>query len=229
MLGLEQAGQRIGGRELRAVEQRQALLGAERQRREAGSRQAPRRPARVSPSTIDLADADHRRRHVGERREIARGADRALARHDRDQAASPASLPAWRCVSGRTPEAPCARLASLSAIISRTTGAGVGSPTPAACDSTMLRCSVARSAGVDAHAGELAEAGVDAVDGSPLATIAATARRAGARRRGCAGRIERDARRRDRSRASREAARRRASASTGRTSLASPDPRRAAD
>ena len=48
-------------------------------------------------------------------------------------------------VSGRTPEAPCARLASLRAIISRTIGAGIGSPTPAACDSTMLRCNVSRS------------------------------------------------------------------------------------
>ncbi len=49
-------------------------------------------------------------------------------------------------VSGRTPEAPCARLASFSAIISRTMATGIGSPTPAACESTMLRCSVARSA-----------------------------------------------------------------------------------
>ncbi len=40
-LGLEQPGQRIGGRELRAVEQRQAFLGAERQRREAGVAHAP--------------------------------------------------------------------------------------------------------------------------------------------------------------------------------------------
>ena len=50
-------------------------------------------------------------------------------------------------VSGRTPEAPCARLASFNASISRTSGAGIGSPTPAACDNTMLRWSVARSAG----------------------------------------------------------------------------------
>ncbi len=49
-------------------------------------------------------------------------------------------------VSGRTPDAPCARLASFSAIISRATATGIGSPTPAACDSTMLRCRVSRSA-----------------------------------------------------------------------------------
>ena len=48
-------------------------------------------------------------------------------------------------VCGRTPEAPWPRLASFSAIISRTVAGRIGSPTPAACDSTMLRWSVARS------------------------------------------------------------------------------------
>ena len=43
-LGLEQAGQRIGGRELRAVEQRQPFLGAERQRARARLRRARPRP-----------------------------------------------------------------------------------------------------------------------------------------------------------------------------------------
>mgnify|MGYP006168103737 CR=1 FL=1 len=47
-------------------------------------------------------------------------------------------------VAGRMPEAPWARLASLSAIISRTTAMGIGSPTPAACESTILRCRVSR-------------------------------------------------------------------------------------
>ena len=42
-------------------------------------------------------------------------------------------------VSSFTPDAPWARLASLSAIISRVTGTDKGSPTPAACDRTMLR------------------------------------------------------------------------------------------
>ena len=50
-------------------------------------------------------------------------------------------------VSNRTPDAPWARLASLSAIISRATGTAIGAPAPAECDSTMLRWSVARSAG----------------------------------------------------------------------------------
>ena len=48
-------------------------------------------------------------------------------------------------VPRETPEAPRARLASLSAIINRTTASGEGSPTPAAWDNTILRCSVARS------------------------------------------------------------------------------------
>ncbi len=42
-------------------------------------------------------------------------------------------------VSRRTPDAPWARLASLRAIMSRAIDAGMGWPTPAACDSTMLR------------------------------------------------------------------------------------------
>jgi hypothetical protein len=51
-----------------------------------------------------------------------------------------------RTVSLRTPDAPWARLASFSAIINRATATGIGGPTPAACDSTMLRCSFSRSA-----------------------------------------------------------------------------------
>ncbi len=77
--GLEQRGQRVGGRELRAVEQRQPFLGAERHRlqpvrheRDLGREAAVRREA--------FADADHRRRHVRQRREVAGGADRTLRR-----------------------------------------------------------------------------------------------------------------------------------------------------
>jgi hypothetical protein len=83
-LSLEQAGERVGGRELRAVQQCQPLLGAEAERLQArlGQRLGGRPPALACE---DLADADHRRRHVGERREVARGADRALTGHDRRQ------------------------------------------------------------------------------------------------------------------------------------------------
>ena len=55
----------------------------------------------------------------------------------------------------------------------------------------MLRWSVARSAGVDAHAGELAEAGVDAVDRLALGDDALRPPRRRPRRAGAAGRIER--------------------------------------
>ncbi len=48
-------------------------------------------------------------------------------------------------VCGCTPEAPWARLASFRASISRTIAIGVDSPTPAEWESTMFRCSVARS------------------------------------------------------------------------------------
>jgi hypothetical protein len=42
-------------------------------------------------------------------------------------------------VAGRTPEAPRPRLASFNAIINRTVASRIGSPTPTACDSTILR------------------------------------------------------------------------------------------
>ena len=49
-LGLEQRGERIGGRELRAVEQRQAFLGAERDRLEPGGTSAS--PAGTRPCGV---------------------------------------------------------------------------------------------------------------------------------------------------------------------------------
>ncbi len=49
-------------------------------------------------------------------------------------------------VSRRTPEAPCAMEASLSASINRATGSGIGPPMPPACERTRLRCNVSRSA-----------------------------------------------------------------------------------
>jgi hypothetical protein len=52
-----------------------------------------------------------------------------------------------RTVASCTPDAPCARLASLSAIISRAIGTGIGAPAPAECDNTMLRWSAVRSSG----------------------------------------------------------------------------------
>ena len=137
-LRLEQADERVRGRELRAVEQREPFLRPKRERLEArcGERFGRRQDPIVEHG---LAHADHRGRHMGERREIARGADRALRRNHRRHAAIEHRRDAVDASRGRTPEAPCARLPSFSAIISRVTGTGVASPTPAACDRTMLR------------------------------------------------------------------------------------------
>ena len=85
-LGLEQAGQGVGRGELRAVEQGQAFLRAEDRWGEAGFGQ--RLPGRQSPPAEEhLAVADHRRGHMRERRQVTRGADRALGGDDRRQAA----------------------------------------------------------------------------------------------------------------------------------------------
>ena len=47
--------------------------------------------------------------------------------------------------TGRTPECARPRLAALSARMSRTTGAAIGSPTPTLCERMRLRCRAARS------------------------------------------------------------------------------------
>ena len=85
-LGLEQADERVRRRELRAVEQREPLLRLERERLEPnrGQRFGRRHDAIVEES---LADADHGGGHMGERREVARSADRALRGNDRRHAA----------------------------------------------------------------------------------------------------------------------------------------------
>lgn len=72
------------------------------------------------------------------------------------------------------PDAPWARLASLSAIIKRATGCGVASPTPAQCDSTMLRCKVSRSCAGMRTLASLPKPVLMPYTGSPLATMRAT-------------------------------------------------------
>ena len=75
------------GHELRAVDEREALLRLQRHRLEPdrGERLARREAAR--PSTERLALADERQREMRERREVAARADRAAARHVRQDAA----------------------------------------------------------------------------------------------------------------------------------------------
>ena len=82
----EQARQRLRRRELGAVEQREPLFRAQHDRREPGAGQ--RRIGRHGfAGKLHFADAQHRRRHVRERGEIARRPDRALARYHRDHIA----------------------------------------------------------------------------------------------------------------------------------------------
>ena len=83
-LGLEQARQRIGGRELGAVQECQPFLGAKCQRLEAGLGKGPG-GRHAAPSDQDLARPDHRGGHVRQRGQVARCTHRALGRHDRDQ------------------------------------------------------------------------------------------------------------------------------------------------
>jgi hypothetical protein len=81
--GVEQAarvadGQRAGGgHEMRAVDEREALLRLEHDGLQA---RAPQRRAAVEAvaGQLRLALADEHERDVGERREVARGADRAF-------------------------------------------------------------------------------------------------------------------------------------------------------
>ena len=186
------AHQRRGGergRDLRAVEQREALLRREFAAAQARCGRARRRPASTRAAEPDLADADERRRDMRERRQIARGADRALGRDagigagidQREQRldhlaadAGMAAAPA-RCLqdagsaarSRRRAAARCRRRGSARAGAAARPSLGV----------------------LDARLGEAAEAGIDAIDRAVLAQD---------RAHGFGGAIDRRMRRRDR-------------------------------
>ena len=163
-LDREQARQRLGGRELRAVEQREALLRRRARPARVRRARARRRPACARPSRPGLADADHRGRQMRERREIARGADRALARDHRNDVARE-----HRCRAGRPSPAArrrrrAPRLASFSAIISRTIAGAHRLADAGRVREHEVALQRRELVGGDAHVRELAEAGVDAVD-----------------------------------------------------------------
>ena len=82
VLGLEQAAQRIGGRHLGAVQQRQAFLGRQRERLQAGDfqRLAGRQPLAAMARAVL---AQQQQGHVRQRRQVARRAHRALERNVR--------------------------------------------------------------------------------------------------------------------------------------------------
>ena len=66
---------------------------------------------------------------------------------------------------GRMPLSPLARALARSSIMARVSASVSGSPTPQAWERTRLTCSCADLLGGNAHGGEFAEAGVDAVGG----------------------------------------------------------------
>ena len=75
------------GHELRAVDEREPFLRLQPHRLEARPARARRRPGSARPFERGLALADQRQREMGERREVAAGADGAAARHVRQHAA----------------------------------------------------------------------------------------------------------------------------------------------
>ena len=194
---------------MRAVEQRQAFL-----RRRARSARDPR-----------FASAVGGRQHACRRRTISptpiiAAAMCASGARSPDAPTEPCAgttgvrprvehrASSRRSSSGRTPEAPCARLASFSAIISRTTATGIGFADTRGMREHDIALELCEIGGGDAHAGEFAEAGVDPIDGLAAARMRATAAALAATLRSMPDRDSRS--RRDRSRANGRAGRRRA-------------------
>ena len=159
---LEQSRQRVGGRELRAVEQGEALLRRERDRRQADLSQRLR-GRRYPVADARLADADHRRRQVSERREIAGGADRALRRHDRRQSARQHRFDEAKRLGAHAGSA-LRKAAELQRHHQphRFDGGRLADAGGVGEHDVALQLREIR--GRDAHARELAEAGVDAID-----------------------------------------------------------------
>ncbi len=143
------------------------------------------------PGGVDLADADHRRRHVRQRREIAGCADGALRGHHRGS--GPCASIASQHGDGGGPHARCA-LGEARELQRQHQAHDAGRRRLAhACgvrqhDVGLQPRDVGR---LDARAGKFSEAGVDAVDGLALGDDGFD--RARARLDGRpAGRIERD-------------------------------------
>ena len=111
----------------------------------------------------ELAFADQRQRQVRERREVARGADRSLRRNERNEAGV---VDREQRVDDDLAHARVAarQARRLQAEHQPHDRRGSASPTPTLCERIRLSCRLGQVAGVDARSGELAEAGVDAVD-----------------------------------------------------------------
>ena len=130
-LRLEERERAERGHVLRAVDQREALLRLEHDRRDPGLARAPPPPGESAPSNVRLAFADEHEREVRERREVARGADRALRRDPRMDAALSIATSTSTSTS-RTPECPSASTCARSSIIARTSAPPRSGPTPQA-------------------------------------------------------------------------------------------------
>ena len=78
-LRAEQAEERQRGRDLRTVQERQALLGPEREGR--SPMRASAAAAVITAPSKRLADADQAASEMGKRRQITRGANRTLGRN----------------------------------------------------------------------------------------------------------------------------------------------------
>jgi hypothetical protein len=159
-LDRKQRRQRFGGRELRAVEQRETFLRAEHQRRHLRER-GVRRHALAAEE--DLADAEHRGGHVGERGQIARRADRTLFRNQRHHTAVEHLLHEGE---GFGPHARCA--ARQARKLQRHHQPHIREAHRRADAGRMREHDVALELAQlvrrDAHAREFSEAGIDAVD-----------------------------------------------------------------
>ena len=163
VLGFEQASQRIGGRKLRAVQQGEPFLGA--QHKGLQPRIAQRLCGRHGLAVDDeVTDANHRRAHMGERRQVPGGADRALARDDRSEASGQQRL--QQLHGGELHAGGALRQA---AELQRHHEAHDGNRHRRANAGSVAQHDVALEGfqvGLfDADAGQLPEAGVDAVDG----------------------------------------------------------------
>ena len=168
-------------------------FSAQLDRARAGVAQRLGRATRRAVGVADLALAHQRERAVGERREVARAAERAVLADDGRDAGGRAGRRTSRASRGRTPVRPVASVDRRSSISARTTSRSTSGPEPAACERIRLRCSCGAPLGRDVPGRERAEAGRDAV------VRRASSRRARRRRRGLA---------RDRRRAPRRSARR---------------------
>ena len=130
--------------QVRAVDERQPLLGLQRHRLEARARQR-RGAVQALAVELGLALADEHERDVGQRSEVARRSDRALGRHHGDDAAlehrqqqlddllADPRVPAPQR-RGQQREHPAHDLARAAP-----------APAPTACERTRLSCSAAAS------------------------------------------------------------------------------------